>query len=142
MKFAWLVFLDIAQDCSLGQYLPSNKGENSQAQIKAKMIFTVLMLQSVQSNLPILSCTKSHHPSCWFERRPQSEVFNWVFLEYWEFGFLSEYRCLQVHCQFRSSRPKVVCKKGVLRNFAKFTGKHLYQSVFFNKVANLSLQLY
>ena len=44
------------------------------------MIFTVLMLQSVQSNLPILSCTKSHHPSCWFERRPQSEVFNWVFL--------------------------------------------------------------
>ena len=26
-------------------------------------------------------------------------------------------------------------KKGVLRNFAKFTGKHLCQSVFFNKVA-------
>ena len=23
---------------------------------------------------------------------------------------------------------------GVLRNFAKFTGKHLYQSLFFNKV--------
>ena len=26
-------------------------------------------------------------------------------------------------------------KKGVLRNFAKSTGKHLYQSPFFNKVA-------
>ena len=26
-------------------------------------------------------------------------------------------------------------KKGVLRNFAKFTGKHLCQSLFFNKVA-------
>ena len=26
---------------------------------------------------------------------------------------------------FSSSRPKVFCKKGVLRNFAKFTGKHL-----------------
>ena len=25
------------------------------------------------------------------------------------------------------------CKKGVLRNFAKFTGKHLCQSLFFNK---------
>ena len=25
-------------------------------------------------------------------------------------------------------------KKGVLRNFAKFTGKHLCQSLFFNKV--------
>ena len=27
---------------------------------------------------------------------------------------------------FRSSRPDVFCKKGVLRNFAKFTGKHLW----------------
>ena len=27
------------------------------------------------------------------------------------------------------------CKKGVLRNFTKFTGKHLCQSIFFNKVA-------
>ena len=35
----------------------------------------------------------------------------------------------------RSSRPEVFCKNGVLRNFAKFTGKHLYQSLFFNKVA-------
>ena len=38
---------------------------------------------------------------------------------------------------FRSSRPKVFCKKGVLRNFAKFTGKHLCQSLFFNKVEGL-----
>ena len=29
------------------------------------------------------------------------------------------------------------CKKGVLRNFTKFTGKNLYQSLFFNKVAGL-----
>ena len=28
-------------------------------------------------------------------------------------------------------------KKGVLRNFTKFTGKHLCQSVLFNKVADL-----
>ena len=27
------------------------------------------------------------------------------------------------------------CKKGVLKNIAKFTGKHLCQSLFFNKVA-------
>ena len=32
---------------------------------------------------------------------------------------------------------EVFCKKGVLRNFAKFTGKHLCQSLFFNKVAGL-----
>ena len=36
---------------------------------------------------------------------------------------------------FRSSRAEVFCKKGVLGNFAKFTGKHLCQSLFFNKVA-------
>ena len=28
--------------------------------------------------------------------------------------------------QFKSTRPEVFCKTGVLRNFAKFTGKHLY----------------
>ena len=33
--------------------------------------------------------------------------------------------------------PEVVYKKGVLENFTKFTGKHLCQSVFFNKVACL-----
>ena len=35
----------------------------------------------------------------------------------------------------RNSRPEVFCKKGVLKNFAKLTGKHLCQSLFFNKVA-------
>ena len=33
----------------------------------------------------------------------------------------------------RSSCPEVFCKKGVLRNFAKFTGEHLCESLFFNK---------
>ena len=37
----------------------------------------------------------------------------------------------------RSSRPEVFCRKSVLRNFAKFTGKHLPQSLFNNKVAGL-----
>ena len=31
----------------------------------------------------------------------------------------------------------VFCKKGVLRNFAKFTWKHLCWSLFFNKLAGL-----
>ena len=37
----------------------------------------------------------------------------------------------------RSSRPDMFCKKGVLKNFAKFTAIHLCQSLFFNKVADL-----
>ena len=44
---------------------------------------------------------------------------------------------------YRSSRPEVFCKKGVLRNFAKFTGKHLCQGRIFNKVAGIRpVQLY
>ena len=35
----------------------------------------------------------------------------------------------------RSSRPELFCKKGVLKNIAKFTVKHLCQSLFFNKVS-------
>ena len=38
---------------------------------------------------------------------------------------------------FRNSRPKVFCKKDILKNFGKFTRKHLCQSLFFNKVAGL-----
>ena len=32
---------------------------------------------------------------------------------------------------------EVFCRKGVLRNFDKFTGKHLHQSLLFNEVAGL-----
>ena len=38
---------------------------------------------------------------------------------------------------YKSSHPEVFCKKGVHRNFAKFTGRHLCQSLFFDKVAGL-----
>ena len=37
----------------------------------------------------------------------------------------------------RSSRPEVFFTKGVLKDFAKLTGKCLCQSLFFNKVADL-----
>ena len=43
----------------------------------------------------------------------------------------------QVDIAVRS--PEVFSKKGVLKNFVKFTGKHLCQSLFFNKVAGLKV---
>ena len=49
-----------------------------------------------------------------------------------EFSFKSNVRFLN-----RSSRPQMFCKKGALKNFEEFTGKHLGQSLFFNKVADL-----
>ena len=36
--------------------------------------------------------------------------------------------------QLGIGRPEVFYKKGIIKNFAKFTGKHLCQSLFFNKV--------
>ena len=36
--------------------------------------------------------------------------------------------------RIRSSHSDVFRKKGVLENFAKFTGEHLSQSLFLNKV--------
>ena len=39
------------------------------------------------------------------------------------------------HC--RSSHRRYSVKKSVLRNLAKFTGKNLCQSLFFNKVEGL-----
>ena len=38
---------------------------------------------------------------------------------------------------YRSSQQRRSIKKGVLKNFAKFTVKHLCQSLFFNKVVGL-----
>ena len=39
---------------------------------------------------------------------------------------------------YRSSHQRCSLRKGVIRNFAKFTGKHLCQRLFFNKVAGLT----
>ena len=59
LKVASLFFLDIAQDCSLGQCLTSSRSETSEncfmAKIGAEMIFSILMLLSVQLNLLVFS---------------------------------------------------------------------------------------
>ena len=58
-------------------------------------------------------------------------------MEHWAKIGLSYLFCCTCISQSRSSQPEAFCKKGVLRNFAKFIGKHLCQSLFFNKVAGL-----
>ena len=51
------------------------------------------------------------------------------------------FRCQSIKSLFlkkpSSSYPEVLCKKGVLRNFTKITGKQLCQSLFFVKVTGL-----
>ena len=51
---------------------------------------------------------------------------------------LFQFLCILVEgYQYRSSRPDVLFKKVVLKGLSKFIGKHLCQSLFFNKVAGL-----
>ena len=54
-------------------------------------------------------------------------------------SILDVYRSLDT--LLRSSQRRCSVKKGVFRNFAKFTGKNLCQSLFFNKVAGLMMTL-
>ena len=44
---------------------------------------------------------------------------------------------MYIHWNYRSSHPEVFSRKCV-RNFTNFTGKHLCQSLFFNKVGGLA----
>ena len=59
------------------------------------------------------------------------------------FGLPSLYTAQRFHAKYflhlfglsRSSRRRCSVKKGILRNFAKFAGKHMCQTLFFNTVA-------
>ena len=55
-------------------------------------------------------------------------IFYYAFLMYFTYSATSMYGNSHRRCSGR---------KGVLKNFAKFTGKHLCQSLFFNKVTGL-----
>ena len=54
-------------------------------------------------------------------------------------SFTNNLSFLYTLLKFQKQPPEVLCEKFVLRNFAKFIGKHLCQRLFFNKVAG---QLY
>ena len=56
-------------------------------------------------------------------------------LRYLEFSFSK--RVLSAWLGSRWASSEVFCQKSVLRNFSKFTGKHMCQSLFFNKVEDL-----
>ena len=55
-------------------------------------------------------------------------IYKWYIISF-SFNFQSN----------RSIRPNVFCKKGVLGNFTKFTGKHPCQSLFLNEVVSCKL---
>ena len=100
--------------------------------VKEKHFSPYFVLSSKTTPLP-LSCFKI--TSCLFLR----QLFITVFVRNFDLAIfitcMSKFDIQSTND--RNSRPEVFCKKVVLRNFAKFTGKHLCQSLFFNKVAGL-----
>ena len=67
-----------------------------------------------------------------------SDIFHFSYQVYaWrksQYLFYDQRKCTLI---FRSSHWRSSVKKDVLQNFAKFTGKHLCQSLFFDKFAGL-----
>ena len=64
---------------------------------------------------------------------PQKSIF-WLWLLYLQLPISKCYCGTSCCCNNQKQPPEVFYKKGVLKNFAKFTGKSLHQSLFFNKV--------
>ena len=84
-----------------------------------------LRISSVDVTRSARNCRFGH--IYWRNRQWQCE---WLVTEYCNHSV--SFICL-LHVNCRSSSPEVFCKTGVLKNFAKSTGKHLSQSIFFNK---------
>ena len=75
--------------------------------------------------------------TCWnsWDRHTQFMELQFVFSFLFSFLYWNNWGSHKIMklWNYRSSRPEVFCKKGVPRNLAKFTVKHLCQSLFFNK---------
>ena len=74
----------------------------------------------------------------YFPHFRHSDMFNLIYVKA-PFKFFFQLLILRKKKEFRkyrSSRPEVFCKKGIYKKFTKFSGKHQYRSLFFNKVAD------
>ena len=65
----------------------------------------------------------------------KSLYYLYSFLHSTNFHQSNQIRTVHQKMKFRSSHKRCPVKKAALKNFPKFTGKHLRQSLFFNKVA-------
>ena len=92
-----------------------------------------------------LGYMSSRHTFQWKTKRVALLLFNLFLTNFlWQISdssilYLSEILlacCIRINLIYRNSHPEVFCKKGVLKSFT-FRGKHLYQSLCFNKVIGL-----
>ena len=112
---------DIKPRSSKEEEMASNDMATNKSQEKIKYQEIIITLQK-----------KTVSDKCQLKRRTKYllKMIPWL-------KILSEHILQGINTINRSSRTEVFCKKAVLRNSTKFTGKHLCQSLFFNKVAGL-----
>ena len=113
--------------------------------MKELICYEVARCPEADANLQVNERNPFTHPSsCILPSFSQNPLELLLAKGLWKFeSTISFWKCkwrvvLLVIFLFRSSRPEVFYKTGVLRNFTKFTGKHLCQSLFFNKITGLS----
>ena len=81
LKFASLVFLDIAQDCSLGQYLTSSRAETTQ--IGTEMRFSNIFFSMKRGKiLLILHISWLYSISFTYNRTVSFPVVEWLWIEF------------------------------------------------------------
>ena len=66
------------------------------------------------------------------QKHPDENTINWYIVSP---SLACATQSRRTACKFQKKPLEVFFKKNVLKNFAKFTGKHLCQSLFCNKVA-------
>ena len=97
---------------------------------------------------PTNFCKKSLSVTTWNKKHSSKQVVSSTYtLQFFLFCFFFGFFCSCSLWRFasrfdlnritnRSKHRRCSVRKGVLRNFAKFTEKHMCQSLFFNKVAD------
>ena len=103
------------------------------------LLYTTFRLYVKGCNIFQRACGLVHLKTLTFTPKKSNEIFlKFLFLSTEIFSclrFCLFYLLFKVlyMVEFRSSRPEVFCKKSVFKSLTKFTGKHLYQSLFFKK---------
>ena len=114
-------------DCSCGRQFPKFQFDLQRKQSSLSLLIDMFGKVRVSWHYGIFEPTKI-------------KCFSLIFYEIHDDSVLKCKKPWIFMVKFRSSHRRCSVRKGVLRNFAKFTGKHLCQSFLFNKVAGLSLK--
>ena len=96
-------------------------------------------LQKFKSLFPVILRIFDHECHGETSLEFASVQFDHVFMKLRKLESLHQENIKLLSPQNRSSHRRCSVRKSVFRNFAKFTGKHLCQSLFFNKVADLNI---